>query len=90
MASIIIHAEGEGIEGVQAYQGDDFAAAKSFVDGLENISIIQCNLFKELPNHETRSLGRKGKNNPDAEEESDVHAADALLSDIKAWLSENE
>lgn len=77
---LVIHAEVEGGDSVKAYEGESFEEAKAFVDGLDKVAIIQCNLFKQLDNGETRSLGNKAKG----------ELAPALLSDIKAWLNENE
>lgn len=76
--TIVIHAETEGGTAVQVYEGEDIAAAKSFVDSLENVTIVTCNMSRTTDGGEGRSLARREKGD----------GAKALAVDIKAWLDE--
>lgn len=75
--NIAIHAEVEGADEVQVYEGEDLQAAKDFMSKLTGVKDIQCNMTAKV-NGESTALARRGKG-ADAE---------SLISDINAWLAE--
>lgn len=80
MIKIQIHAESEGVEGVQTYEGDDPKAALTFVEGLQNVKDLQCSLLSKSETGETRALARRAKGQDSV----------GLVNDIKAWLNEHD
>lgn len=76
--NIIIHAEVEGEESVQAYEGTDVNSALSFMEGLGEVRDLQCSLSSEV-NGEARTMARRAKGEMIA----------PLTADINSWLIEH-
>lgn len=77
--NLVIHAEVEGADSVQVYEGNSYEEAKAFADKLENVNVLQCEMKATKENGEGRSLVKRAK----GEDVAPLHA------DIKSWLEEN-
>jgi hypothetical protein len=80
--NLIVHAEVEGGEAQNVYEGDSVEEAKDFLEGLDKVTVLQVN-FSGEKNGEKRALARSAKNSEDSD------AADSLKSDALSWLEEN-